>query len=163
MKKKHLLGLLLMAMAIGVGFTSCEKDDGSEGIEFRMRNSDNGGDRISILWMDSAYRDGTYYYASDVDLGISVSNNFYVYSWYTNCSITCVGSVSNIRRINRIPEFGWAGEVSVKPGNGYIIRHENCNGNCRYARVYVEDWIESTDGGIIGAVIRYQDNWKIEE
>ena len=157
-----------MAMAIGVGFTSCEKDDGSEGIEIRMRNTGNREDCLPILWMDSAYYDGyngyIYYGGSDVDLGISEYNNFYVSSRRSHCSITCVGSVSNIRRINRIPESGWASAVSVKPGNGYIICHKNQDGDrYRYARVYVEDWIESTDGGIIGAVIRYQDNWKIEE
>lgn len=152
-----------MAIVIGFGFASCEKDDGSEGIEFRMRNRDNGDDRISILGMDSAYHDMYGYYGTDVALGISVSNNFYVSSWRSNCSITCVGSVSNIRRINRIPESGWANEVSVKPGNGYVIRHKNMNELCHYARVYVEDWIESTSGGIIGAVIRYQDDWIIEE
>lgn len=169
MKKKHLLGLLLMAMVIGIGFTSCEKDDGSEGIEIRMRNRDNGSDRIYLLQVDSVlHSEGgwTYYGSYSVGLGISVSNNFYLDTWSTKGSITCVGSVSNIRRINRIPESGWTNAVSVKPGNGYIICHKNPDGYskfCRYARVYVEDWIESTDGGIIGAVIRYQDNWKIEE
>ena len=164
-----------MAMVIGVGFVSCERDDGSEGIEFRMRNKDNatfeeGGYLLGLLRVDSVfyYSYGNRYCASlEVALGINEGNNFYVSTWQSECSITCVGSVSNLGRINRIPESGWASMVSVKPGNGYIIRHKNNDDNlktfCRYARVYVEDWIESTDGGIIGAVIRYQDNWKIEE
>ena len=177
MKNKYLFGLLLMTMVIGFGFTSCEKDDGSEGIEFRMRNSDYGGDGISILQVDNEFSVNQYrYYVSWwVNLGISESNNFYVrsivnsnigYNWPPqDCSIACVGNVSNIRRINRISESGWTDVVSVKPGNGYIICHK-CEGDssfCRYARVYVEDWIEGTSGGIIGAVIRYQDNWKIED
>ena len=164
-----------MAIVIGFGFASCEKDDGSEGIEFRMRNKDNFEAhfderyQLGLLRVDSVYYSDDYgsYCWSDVDLGINEGNNFYVFTWYSSCSITCVGSVSNLGRINRIPESGWADMVSVKPGNGYIIRHKNRNDNlktfCRYARVYVEDWIEGTNGGIIGAVIRYQDNWKIEE
>lgn len=149
MKKKHLLGLLLMAMAIGVGFVSCEKDDGSEGIEFRMRNYSNGGDGIWLL--------------NSVALEISSSNNFYLYNELYNIGeISCVGSVSSLGRIKKIPESGWVREISVNPEKGYIIRCK-VNGIYNYARVYVEDWIEGTNGGIIGAVIRYQDNWKIEE
>ncbi len=136
-----------MAMVIGIGFTSCEKDDGSEGIELRMRNSDNGRDRIQLfnnrycwLWMTS-------------------SNNFYISEIG---EISCVGSVNSLGRIKKIPESGWVNEISVNPRKGYIIRLE-FDGVINYARVYVEDWIESTGGGIIGAVIRYQDNWKIEE
>lgn len=168
-----------MAMAVCTGFTSCEKDDGSEGIELRMRNETNGNSVITLLYVDSAVylpidqhgRPGDYYLSSSIELSISVSNNFRVrgtdYSGACNYDISCVGNVKNIKRIKKIPESGWVKEISVRPGNGYIIRNKNLDGDykkyCRYAKVYVEDWIEDTSGGIIGATIRYQDNWKIED
>lgn len=173
MKKKHLLGLLLMAMAVGVGFVSCERDDGSEGIEFRMRNSDNGNDIISLLQVDTSYYIGETFVHEKyrTTLYLTSSNNFKVIESWEIVSIfydtydghiACIGNVNSLSKIKTIPNSGWTSEVAVHPGQGYVI--QNKHGDfCRYARLYVEDWIESTDGGIIGAVIRYQDNWKIEE
>lgn len=156
-----------MALVIGTMFTSCEKDDGSEGIQMRMRNRDNGNDRIYLLSVDDTIN----YSGNWVCLGISSSNNFYVVeehtynASYSYCDIACVGGVSSLGKINNIPNSGWTDEIAVQPGQGYIIRHWDSKKKSRYfkyARVYVEEWIEGTSGGILGAVIRYEDNWKEE-
>lgn len=197
MKNKAIM-ILLLALTICIPFASCTKDNGNggngsndnTGIEFRMRNYENGNDRIILLQIDDALHDDSNGLTanSNIKLGISRSNNFYAEGrfegntsngvWVANTetpfwSIASVGNVTGLGRINTIPETGWASEVAVHPGNGYVIRckwdGEIYSGTglyahfCRYARVYVEDWIESTSGGIIGAVIRYEDNWKIEE
>ena len=140
MKLKYLIGSLLIALTMGTLFTSCEKDDGSVGIEMRMRNYGNGGEDLYLL-------------GGGVRLWIRSNNNFKV----SDGEIVCVGNVGGIGRINNIPQSGWAKELAVHPGQGYIIRFGN-----KYARVYVVDWIEGTSGGIIGAIIRYQDNWRVE-
>ena len=179
MKIKYWLGILLIALGMGSTFTSCEKDDGSTGIEMRMRNSDNGGDRVDLLNVSEAFyvapyviygqQYGGYWENSYVGLSISSSNNFYVYGERCDCDIVCIGNVNGLSRINSIPNSGWASKVAVQPGKGYIIRSKNPTGNygnsyynqfCKYARVYVVDWIEGTSGGILGATIRYQDDWK---
>lgn len=168
MKKfKYSIFLLLITMTTVPLFTSCEKDDGSAGIEKRMRNENNGCDEIRILRVDNAYYNQGYDYwdESYVDLGITLSNNFHLDGRSCDHKIVCIGSVGGLGRIKKIPESGWADEVAVQPGQGYIIRSKNRSGSgysqwCKYARVYVEDWIEGTSGEILGATIRYQDNWK---
>ena len=166
MKLKYLIGSMLIALTIGTFFTSCEKDDGSLGIEMKMRNE--GYDQLAMLYVDSAYY-YDYWHSGHVVLKISGSNNFYLYGYNNNsdCDIVCVGNVRGLSRINNIPQYGWAKQVAVQPGQGYIIRSKNPSGSeysqwCKYARVYVVEWIEGVSGGIIGATIRYQDNW-IEE
>ena len=96
-----------------------------------------------------------------------VWNTIYIDGNHSKGDIACVGSVSGLGKIKNIPSSGWAEEMAVHPGQGYVVRHKYDGGNggkkfCKYARVYVEDWIEGTSGGIIGAVIRYEDNWKEE-
>ena len=170
MKKfKYSIFLLLITMTTVPLFTSCEKDDGSAGIEMRMRNENNGCDEIRILHVVNGYYyqdyDDSYWADGDVVLGITSSNNFYVDGSFCDCDIVCVGNVGGLGRIKKIPESGWTEQVAVQPGQGYIIRSKNPSGSvysqwCKYARVYVEDWIEGTSGEILGATIRYQDNWK---
>lgn len=172
MKKKHLLGFLIIAMAIGIGFTSCEKDDEYESIEVRILNN---GDYSDLLKIDSAYftKWDSVLHSCVLQMTIYPDNNFYIRNDHDSDllhtgEIVCVGNVKNIRKINHIPQSGWTDIIAVQPGKGYIIRNMSREDNefyeflpfCRYARVYVEDWIISTSGGIIGATIRYQDNWK---
>jgi len=179
--KKLFVSVLFVAVSIGV-FTSCNKDDGYDdyvGIEFRLRNEDFGEDKIFLFEMDSVshQQGGSYPYYYDYwepctfYIKISSSNNFYIYAYPNSygmnnaeCSIACVGSVKGLGNIKTIPSSGWAREVAVHPGMGYIIRCKNFNPQSKwlYARVYVKDWIESTDGGIIGAIIKYQTDWNVE-
>ena len=175
-----LLALLAVSL-VCVGFTSCEKDNGDndEYIEIRLRNDNNGGGSINLLWVDSACHhvghnqwsgDYDYWEGADVNLSINASDNFVTYSpWsssYGSGDIVCVGDVSNIGKIKNIPSSGWTKELAVRPGKGYIVRHMVHSDEvsfCKYARIYVVEYLEGANsGGIIGAVVRYQDNWKDE-
>lgn len=140
MRTKYVVGVLLMVFTISTFFSSCEKDEFDDGIEMRMRNLDNGNDSLWIL-------------AGETSLSITSSNNFNVWKG----QIADVGSVRNLGKVTSIPTSGWANEVAVKPGHGYVVSSDFCD---EYARVYVKDWIEGTSGGILGAVIVYQDHWK---
>ena len=171
--------LFFLFMGITVTLvTSCQKEDGTSnssndnsiGIEFRMRNGNYGDDQVELLKVKNAFYEEYYNYYQEgyVELRISGSNNFQSIGRWTETDIVCIGNVNGLSKINSIPESGWASQVAVQPGFGYIIRSKNPNGTgysqwCRYARVYVEKWIEGTSGGILGAVIRYQDDWKIVE
>lgn len=140
MKKTRLLTILLMAMAVSLGCTSCEKED-DNGIEVNLRNANNGGGHVVVL--------------GNVWLTISGSNNFVVDDGAT---IASVGHVSGLSRVTNIPNSGWSNQVHVKEGNGYVIRNE---AEDHYARVYVADiTIGASSGGIIGATIRYEPDWK---
>jgi len=181
--KKLFVSVMFVAVTIGA-FTSCNKEDDyddSVGIEVRMRNYDYGNDEVEVFVIDSIgityfggdpNVPGSYdykrYYPDRFYLKINESNNFCIrselYSMGNCASITCVGSVKGLGNIKTIPSSGWANEVAVQPGYGYVITGSNGYSNKSHnARVYVKDWIVSTDGGIIGAIIKYQSEWNVEE
>lgn len=135
-----------MTLVIGMGFTSCEKDD-DFGIEVKLRNSNNGGGSVLVL--------------PSVELYIDYTDNFEVYEYATgSAGIVSVGRVSGLSKVTDIPTSGWSSKVSIKEGHGYIIRGSKSGKDYRYARVYVVDQFTGTSGGIIGATIRYEPDWK---
>lgn len=109
------------------------------------------------------------------------SYDFYDYSYGGSYQghggeISSMGPVDDLGGVKKIPEGGWSKKSAVQPGYGYVVRLKqdektstdgqctiNTKNICRYARIYVVDWDVSTTGGIIGATIRYQDNWKTED
>jgi len=80
-----------------------------------------------------------------------------------------VGKVAGLGSITEIPNSGYARQVAVEPGCGYVAKfhrvymaydsygkYEQFDSYC-YARIYVVDWTKAVDsGGIIGAEIKYQ-------
>lgn len=157
MKTKQLIGVLLMAMAMGMGFVSCEKDDVSVGIEVNLRNGNNGGGNVNVL--NSDFLGG-----GSVYLSIDKSDNFRLdyYGSVGEYAIVSVGYVSGLSRVNKIPQSGWSSMVSVNEGCGYIIRAKaKGSSEYHYARVYVTDILTgASSGGVIGATIRYQPDWQ---
>ena len=85
----------------------------------------------------------------DIGIGCSLcidqANNF------TGPDLVSVGEVESLGYVTTIPNDGWANSVAVIPGYGYVAR---CSGY--YARLFVVDYLISTEGGIIGATIKYQ-------
>lgn len=77
--------------------------------------------------------------------------------------ICSLGKVKNLSDIKSIPESGWAYQSAAVPGYGYIYRLRYLwSTKVTYARIYVVDYIKNTSGGIIGATVKYQQNWKPE-
>lgn len=155
MKTRQLFGALLMAVAMGIGFTSCEKEEEKEdtfGIEINLRNGNNGGGEVQVItptFMNSSY----------ANLTINKRDNFYVSG--SDPEIICIGRVSGLSEVKNIPNSGWSKEVAVTPKNGYIVRAVDSEYGYRYARVYVvAELIGANSGGVIGATIRYQANWQ---
>ena len=163
----------LFVAALSLGFTSCGDDDDSDGgktggsgsdpsgtITANIRN-DNDGTDLYIIWDDEeGYRVYT-------GLSINDANNFETFG-----EIVCVGKVSGIGSIKKVPQSGWSGTCAVQPGYGYVLRAKGYRWNYnsesmeysddyRYVRVYVVDYMEGTSGGIIGATIKYQAPWDV--
>lgn len=144
MKNVSIIALLFAALTI----LSCDKNsiavpDPEGTIELKMRNTANGW-----TWLMDAWQ-------------IGKDNNFYG----RGRIIVNVGKVKGVGNITRIPISGWAEEMAVVPGNGYIL---TINGD--YYRVYVVSYIKNTSGGIMGATIRYQgpfygedEEWRLGE
>lgn len=103
-------------------------------IELSMRNANNGK-----TWLGNIY--------------IGADDNF----TGSNCYIASVGPVKGLGNVSSIPTAGWAREVAVTPGNGYVVYDAS---NDEFYRVYVIDYITSTSGGVIGADVKYQKPFK---
>ena len=91
---------------------------------------------------------------------IGADNNFYCYvgdpGWSTFSQTTDhqaanVGKVNGLGNIEKIPSTGYVTKLSVEPGYGYVFKIMDT-----YARLYVVDWMIDTDGGIMGAKVKYQ-------
>lgn len=155
MKKTRLLTILLMAMAVSLGCTSCTEKEGEDdtGIEVNLRNANNGGGMVTVLSWE--FLGGTW---GGTELEIDKSDNFYVSQ--NDAAIVSVGQVSGLSKVNNFPSSGWSRQALVKKGNGYVIRGKAKDGTYRYARVYVIDLMTgASSGGVIGATIRYEPDW----
>lgn len=135
MNKKNLWCVSTMIMVILFSFclTSCGKEDISdpEGtISLSMRNRDNGDTSL-----------GNYF---------RIDNENFTEGYFVS-----LGKVKGLGYVNKIPTLGWANEVAVIPGNGYIA-YDEWGGKYNFYRIYVSDYIISTTGGIIGAEVKYQ-------
>lgn len=149
-KKSDLLFLLTMIMAaiLSVGFISCGDDDAVENpdsgqpispsttvsdpegtISLSMRNSENGKTYLDDIYISNENFSGAYF--------------------------ASVGAVKGLGNVSIIPTLGWAGQMSVIAGNGYVAY---CNN--QFYRIYVVSDIVGTSGGIIGADIKYQKPFK---
>lgn len=153
--KKHLfnrLSIILLAMIGTFPFTSCsddeapdpdrgqiidpdaDVDDPTGTVSLAMRNRDNGNTRLEYIYID----DGNNFSGS--------------YSYFAS-----IGKVRGLGNVSDIPTSGWASQVAVNPGYGYVAYN---GGDNQFYRIYVEDYIVSTGGGIIGADIKYQTPFK---
>ena len=168
----------LFVAALSLGFTSCGDDDDNDGGKTGgsgsapsgtvTANIRNDGNYLSINWEDE---EG---YRVQTGLGINDANNFEAnYGTYSDDEIVCVGKVSGIGSIKKVPQSGWSKKCAVQPGYGYVLRAKGYRWNYnnsgrgeysddyRYVRVYVVDYMEGTSGGIIGATIKYQAPWDV--
>lgn len=73
-----------------------------------------------------------------------------------------MGKVSGLGALVTKPTSGWSDKSAVEVGNGYILRFKHSfnysdpNLQLYYYRMYVVEWLRSTNGGIIGAKVKYQ-------
>lgn len=87
-------------------------------------------------------------------LYIGKDDNFNGYNW----KIASIGPVKGLGNVADIPVAGWAYKVAVTPGYGYVAYDGLSD---EYYRIYVTDYITSaTNGGVIGADIKYQKPFK---
>ena len=157
--RKSVLFFVKTLLVLGLVFaTGCSKDEDNGGggnngggnggtvsdpagtITVKVRNSDNGNTMVTPESCIGYF-------------GISLSNNFY--GIYANWSFARVGNVSGLGNITEIPNSGFAGQIAVEPGCGYVAKNES-GGKVTYVRIYVVGWTEANTGGIIGAEIKYQ-------
>lgn len=146
MKKFALQILSLLLLCVMQACTSDEPSDPDSGQEISpdekvpdptgtvllsMRDADNGSTSLNGIYIRN--ENFTSGYSSGV------------------CSFVDLGPVNGLGNVSYIPKEGWASQVMVVPGHGYVARVYG-----KYYRIYVIDYAYSTMGGIIGADIKYQ-------
>lgn len=130
----------------------------------------------------SYYSDGTYtgsytyyyyypqlrrYYSYPADLSVYLTEmlNFGLNSSSSDYSryIASIGIVAGLTSINSIPTNGWSQTLSANAGEGYVVKAEGSTENfsfVSYSRIWIQSWIQGATGGVMGAVVQYQPNWK---
>ena len=103
-------------------------DDPVGTISLSMRNASNGKTYLGSLY-------------------IGADDNF-TGGWFVN-----LGPMKGLGNVTYIPVTGWAPQVAVTPGCGYIAYDEY---EKMFIRIYVTDYVISTSGGVIGADVKYQ-------
>ena len=168
-----------MAVAASVfAFASCTDDDnnggsGSGGFSANdpegtviVNLSNDGSNNINCF---NGYVAGsTPHEHFSIEYGINSSNNFISKSgnWL---EFACVGKISGLSSITvrDTANSGYSASCAIIPGYGYVgkcsqlMKDGYAGFNTGYIRIYVDGWIKNTDGGIIGASVKYQDNWII--
>ena len=154
--KKTIFALILMLVTLSIASVSCKKSGAASGgsggstgctdpngtVTANLRND---GGSVTILG-------GT--------LMISNANNFVFVTQYGHVrQLAHVGAVDGLGCITSIPTTGWSNEVAVKPNNGYIAMDIDVGGAIKYARIYVTRYMLNTFDEIIGAELKYQDDW----
>lgn len=98
-------------------------------------------------------------FLDESNIHINNSDNFEFDSgWSYNGKIASYGAVKGLGNVSNIPTNGWADEISVKPGYGYVayLYNKNSVENGQYYRFYVVDYITTAGGSVIGANVKYQ-------
>lgn len=139
---------MMMVTMLTISFTSCGGDDDMEDpnngqpvnpgttvndpegtISLSMRNADNGKTYLDNIYISNENFRGAYF--------------------------ASVGAVRGLGNVSTIPTTGWAEQMSVIAGNGYLAYSNN-----QFYRIYVVSDIAGTSGGVIGADIKYQKPFK---
>lgn len=135
-------------------YSGCEKDSNS------IDSIPDPQGTIITNMLQGSWSTATRIHLADGVLYISESNNFSDdpgYVGYDDISLYNYGKVKGLAKVETIPENGYAHNVAISLGNGYVIKVQDYyNNNLTYGRLYVVSWIYSTSNSIIGAKVKYQ-------
>lgn len=148
--KKILWWSAMLVWGVAVcGFTACSDNDSDGGSGGTV--PDPEGTIVLQMPNDGSYSLNFYY---STQLKLDAMNNFRI----INGSIMSVGKVAGLGAIRNIPSGAkWGNSTVATPGYGYIMCRDDS-----YVRLYVESYITSSGGTIIGAKVKYELGWTPE-
>ena len=177
-KKITLKSFMVMAVAAFVlAFASCTDDDNNGGSGSGGFSANDPEGTVIVNMNKEGYGEveigisspcPNYPYWTHPYIKIDVSNNFQFVNGNIDRGITCIGIKNGLSSITGrdTASNSYSNNCAVLPGYGYVakncFRYENVYYGC-YLRLYVDSWIKNTTNEIIGAVVKYQDNWIIRE
>ena len=168
MKTKSILTLLLMLLALSFTTLSCKKDSASTHEEPEDPGITNCNDPSGTITANLRNDDG-YITVLGGTLKMNSADNFvFDGQQYHERTIVCLGEVEGLGCVDVIPETGWSDQVAVIPNNGYVVKDkyyyfdyniQEAISYVKYARIYVTRYQLSYSNTILGAELKYQDNW----
>lgn len=174
MKVKRFLTLMLI---LCITVVSCKKDGAStDNGTINPNNPTNYEDPEGTITANLRNDDGYIsMFSGEIKLKINSANNFIGIpnGNFDEVFFATVGEIDGLGYVLNIPQSGWSDQIAVIPNNGYIIKFvkEEQNWNpilnaydppyyvYKYARVYVVNYILNINNEILGAELKYQDNW----
>lgn len=152
MKTIYRLACVLAAAALAFAAVGCgEDDEPTSGKSNTGEQLNPEGDPEGTVTVNIG-NDGKSMNIGDIDMSIRMTddNNF-----STSSRLLSVGKVQGLSSVRSVSPVGWSSNVLVQQGYGYVLRNSSWQRH-RYARLYVEDYVTTTSGGIMGAKIKYQ-------
>ena len=166
MKIRRLLTLLLVVLSMAM--FSCKKDGASTttGGGSNPINPTNCDDPEGTITANLR-NDSGYITVLNGTLKMNTADNFEFNSQsYHERTFVNIGEVDGLGCVENIPQSGWSNQVAVIPGNGYVVKDKYeyypDDKYTKYARIYVTRYILSANYEILGAELKYQDNWCAE-
>ena len=150
-KTIKLLERVFTFLLLAVAFAACSSDDDSTDGDGNIKPDVNVNDpagTVSLSMMKGpSIRDGATGIGS-----IYIGDDYNFDGGY----FISLGTVKGLGNVSYIPTTGWASKVSVRSGNGYVA-YDPYGG---FYRIFVEEEIVGTTGGIIGYDVKYQAPFK---
>lgn len=149
-KTIKLLERVFTFLLLAVAFAACSSDDdstdGNGNIKPDVNVNDPAGTVSLSMMKGPSIREGATGIGS-----IYIGNDYNFDGGY----FISLGTVKGLGNVSYIPTTGWASNVSVRSGNGYVAYSYGT-----FYRIYVEKEIVGTTGGIIGYDVKYQAPFK---
>ena len=151
-KTIKLLERVFTFLLLAVAFAACSSDDDSTDGDGNIKPDVNVNDpagtvSLSMMKGHDLNEGATYIGNSSIHIG----NDYNFDGGY----FISLGTVKGLGNVSYIPTTGWASNVSVRSGNGYVAYSYGT-----FYRIYVEKEIVGTTGGIIGYDVKYQAPFK---
>ena len=151
-KTIKLLERVFTFLLLAVAFAACSSDDDSTDGDGNIKPDVNVNDpagTVSLSMMKGHDRNEGATYIGNSSIHIGNDYNF------DGGYFISLGTVKGLGNVSYIPTTGWADNVSVRSGNGYVAYSYGT-----FYRIFVEEEIVGTTGGIIGYEVKYQAPFK---
>ena len=150
-KTMKILERVFTFLLLAVAFAACSSDDDSTDGDGNIKPDVNVNDPVGTVSLSMmkgpSIRDGATGIGS-----IYIGNDYNFDGGY----FISLGTVKGLGNVSYIPTTGWASKVSVRSGNGYVASDPYGG----FYRIFVEEEIVGTTGGIIGYDVKYQAPFK---
>lgn len=150
-KTIKLLERVFTFLLLAVAFVACSSDDDSTDGDGNIKPDVNVNDPVGTVSLSMmkgpSIREGATGIGS-----IYIGDDYNFDGGY----FISLGTVKGLGNVSYIPTTGWASKVSVRSGNGYVA-YDPYGG---FYRIFVEEEIVGTTGGIIGYEVKYQAPFK---